>query len=123
MTFNRLALTKQYARGNESPKERITSAIQIVADLETPTRQWTSVAVPFALPRSMRTVRNGSFYERGWLTYEFQAPLKLLGQRVNTVVLYPLYNHYVIVSPSAQFSIFPNSSFSYAKNLSNSHLP
>ena len=52
MTFNRLARTKQYARGNDSPKERITSAMQIVADLETPTRQWTSVAVPFALPRS-----------------------------------------------------------------------
>ncbi len=60
MTFSRLARTKQYARGNESPKERITSAIQMVADLETPTRQWTSVAVPFSLPRSPSVSETGS---------------------------------------------------------------
>lgn len=34
-----------YALGNERPREAITSAMQIVADLETPTRQWTKVAV------------------------------------------------------------------------------
>jgi hypothetical protein len=39
MTFSRRARTKQYARGKESPKDRITSAMQIVADRETPTRQ------------------------------------------------------------------------------------
>jgi hypothetical protein len=39
MTFSRLARTKQYARGNDKPSSFMTSAIHIVADLETPTRQ------------------------------------------------------------------------------------
>lgn len=50
MTLRRRALTKQYARGNERCSARITSAMQMVALLETPTRQWTSVAVPFWTP-------------------------------------------------------------------------
>jgi hypothetical protein len=41
-----------YARGNERAREAMTSAMQIVAERETPTRQWTSVAVPFSLPFS-----------------------------------------------------------------------
>lgn len=64
ITLSRLARTKQlfaivlvlsfindesagthYARGNVRSKEAITSAMQIVADLETPTRQWTRVAL------------------------------------------------------------------------------
>lgn len=69
MTFKRLARTKQllksvnvldscvgfayYARGKESPSSFITSAMQIVADLETPTRQCTRVAPPSALPVSV----------------------------------------------------------------------
>lgn len=52
ITFKRLARTKQYARGNDKPSSFITSAMQMVADLETPTRQWTSVAVPFLRPFS-----------------------------------------------------------------------
>ena len=52
MTFSRRARTKQYARGKERPRVRITSAMQMVAERETPTRQWTSVAVPLAFPRS-----------------------------------------------------------------------
>ena len=47
MTFKRLARTKQYARGNDRPISFITSAMQIVADLDTPTRQCTRVFVPF----------------------------------------------------------------------------
>jgi len=57
MTFSLLARTKQYARGKESPRDAITSAIQIVADRETPTRQWTSVAVGAVLPLAFTGVR------------------------------------------------------------------
>ena len=39
-----------YARGKLSPMDRITSAMQIVADLLTPTRQCTNVAVFSTLP-------------------------------------------------------------------------
>lgn len=44
-----------YARGKERLRDAITSAIQIVADLETPTRQCTKVAAPshFPLPREL----------------------------------------------------------------------
>lgn len=52
ITFNLLARTKQYARGNDKPSSFITSAIQMVADLDTPTRQCTSVLVPFRRPFS-----------------------------------------------------------------------
>lgn len=52
MTFNRLARTKQYARGNDKPSSFMTSAIQMVADLDTPTRQCTSVLVPSRRPLS-----------------------------------------------------------------------
>lgn len=52
MTLSRLALTKQYARGKEAPSSRMTSAIQMVALRETPTRQCTKVAVPLRRPRS-----------------------------------------------------------------------
>lgn len=70
ITLSRLARTKQlaqqlaksssrrqiftyYALGKDRPKEAMTSAMQIVADRETPTRQCTSVAAPsyFPLPR------------------------------------------------------------------------
>lgn len=68
MTFRRRALTKQlhllvslawkcmgsgcryYARGKDMSIEAITSAMHIVADRETPTRQCTSVAVPVRFP-------------------------------------------------------------------------
>jgi hypothetical protein len=52
ITFSRRARTKQYARGKERWSDRITSAMQIVAERETPTRQCTRVAVPLARPRS-----------------------------------------------------------------------
>lgn len=52
MTFNRRARTKQYARGKDKPSSFITSAMQMVADRETPTRQCTRVAVPFLRPCS-----------------------------------------------------------------------
>lgn len=58
ITFSRLARTKQYARGKERLRLRITSAMQIVAERETPTRQWTRVAVFFALPRSKVLLAN-----------------------------------------------------------------
>lgn len=44
-----------YARGNDSFKEDMTSAMQIVADRETPTRQWTNVADLSVLPFSVET--------------------------------------------------------------------
>ena len=77
ITFNRLARTKQlgevvlsdngahiidkyakgftaayayYALGKDSPSDAMTSAIQMVADLETPTRQCTRVAVESDFP-------------------------------------------------------------------------
>lgn len=77
MTFSRRARTKQllmsrrlggfgqsghksrrrsetyYALGNERPMAFMTSAMQMVADLETPTRQCTSVAVPSFSPFSV----------------------------------------------------------------------
>lgn len=56
ITFNLRARTKQYARGSESPSDAMTSAIHIVADRETPTRQWTSVAVEADLPRALPSV-------------------------------------------------------------------
>lgn len=39
-----------YARGKDMPSEAITSAMQIVADRETPTRQCTRVAVSSVFP-------------------------------------------------------------------------
>jgi len=54
MTFSRLARTKQYARGYDSPDSFITSAMQMVADRETPTRQCTKVAVPLRRPFSAK---------------------------------------------------------------------
>jgi hypothetical protein len=54
MTFNLRARTKQYARGKVKPCSFITSAMQMVAERETPTRQCTSVAVPLRRPRSER---------------------------------------------------------------------
>jgi len=71
MTLSLLARTKQlepvsggidvsivdletyYARGNDKPNSFITSAIHIVAERDTPTRQCTSVAVPSSLPFSV----------------------------------------------------------------------
>lgn len=68
MTFRRRARTKQlhllvrvawkcmgigfryYARGKDMSSEAITSAMHIVADRETPTRQCTRVAVPARFP-------------------------------------------------------------------------
>lgn len=44
-----------YARGKDSFKEDMTSAMHMVADRETPTRQWTSVADLSALPFSVET--------------------------------------------------------------------
>jgi hypothetical protein len=61
MTFSRRARTKQYARGNDRPNDLITSAIQIVAERDTPTRQCTNVAVLFARPLSNEKVS-------GWLS-------------------------------------------------------
>lgn len=69
MTFNRRARTKQlwnfsnvpgnvqirgthYARGRDRPSDRITSAMQIVAERDTPTRQCTSVGSPRRRPSS-----------------------------------------------------------------------
>lgn len=70
ITFNRRARTKQlehnvnrfqdkqdlivtyYARGKDKPSSFITSAMHIVADRDTPTRQWTRVAPPSAFPLS-----------------------------------------------------------------------
>jgi hypothetical protein len=76
MTLSRLARTKQlplvshcgpcclgwtyYARGNESRDEDMTSAMQMVADLETPTRQCTNVAIPSDLPFSIRIMKHQS---------------------------------------------------------------
>lgn len=54
ITFSRRARTKQYARGKDMPNARITSAMQMVALRETPTRQCTKVAMPFCRPRSVR---------------------------------------------------------------------
>lgn len=41
-----------YARGKDMRSETMTSAMQIVADRETPTRQCTRVAVPSNFPFS-----------------------------------------------------------------------
>lgn len=54
ITFSRRARTKQYARGKDMPNARITSAMQMVALRDTPTRQCTRVAMPFCRPRSTR---------------------------------------------------------------------
>ena len=54
ITFNLRALTKQYARGKERWRLAMTSAMQMVAERETPTRQWTRVAVEASFPRAMR---------------------------------------------------------------------
>lgn len=42
-----------YARGKDRPSSFMTSAIHIVAERDTPTRQCTSVAVPSSLPFSV----------------------------------------------------------------------
>lgn len=69
MTFSRRARTKQlcrvsrvaiqvnvstyYARGKDKPSSFMTSAMQMVADRETPTRQCTSVAPASNFPASV----------------------------------------------------------------------
>lgn len=53
MTFSRRARTKQYARGKDMLSARMTSAMHMVALRETPTLQWTKVAVPLRRPRSI----------------------------------------------------------------------
>lgn len=69
MTFSRRARTKQlgalvshmcigwtaricthYARGKDISSDDMTSAMHMVADRETPTRQWTKVAFPSTFP-------------------------------------------------------------------------
>lgn len=47
-----------YARGNERPSSFITSAMQIVAERDTPTLQWTSVAVPALRPFSAKFINH-----------------------------------------------------------------
>lgn len=51
-----LKVKAYYALGNERPVAFMTSAMQMVADLETPTRQCTSVAVPSCFPFSVITL-------------------------------------------------------------------
>lgn len=64
MTFRRRARTKQYARGNDKPSSFITSAMQIVADRDTPTLQCTNVAVPALRPFSTKV--SAGFEMRSW---------------------------------------------------------
>lgn len=54
-----------YARGNERPISFITSAIHIVAERDTPTRQWTRVASPAALPASMNWRHRSNSFQSG----------------------------------------------------------
>lgn len=91
ITFKRLARTKQYARGNDKPSSFITSAMQIVADLETPTRQCTSVAVPFLRPFSAVDVSECTHGDEMPLTDKLQTSAKFLGERIDSVVLYLVY--------------------------------
>ena len=64
-----------YARGRESPSALITSAMQIVAERETPTRQWTSVGSPFRRPSSKINVSCNQRHEQdGILTNKIKAP-------------------------------------------------
>jgi hypothetical protein len=51
LLYNETRRETYYARGKLNPWEAMTSAMQIVAERETPTRQWTRVAVPSDLPR------------------------------------------------------------------------
>ena len=49
---HRSRIITYYALGKDKPSSFITSAMQMVAERETPTRQCTSVAVPSNFPRS-----------------------------------------------------------------------
>ena len=90
MTFSRRARTKQYARGNDKPSSFITSAMQMVADRETPTLQCTKVAVPSLRPFSDETsvrTRSSRLGLGMRLTNKLQTPPKLIRKRVNTIIL------------------------------------
>jgi hypothetical protein len=50
-----------YALGKLRPRLAMTSAMQMVAERLTPTRQWTSVAVLSFLPRPLSTISMFSF--------------------------------------------------------------
>lgn len=137
ITLSRLARTKQlfvtnqrhehltlikrkthYALGNERPKDAITSAIQMVADLETPTRQWTKVAVLSTFPFPMQQNFTISIYSRtilgGELTNKFQTPVEFLSQRIYAIILNLINKHQVLLSPHAQFRVGPADRFTNA---------
>lgn len=78
-----------YARGNERPIEDMTSAMQIVADRDTPTRQCTKVAVSSSLPFARKTYQSvSSQLSTGVvLTDEIQTSLKILCQGINPIIL------------------------------------
>src|SRR5271155_429781 len=104
----------------------ITSAIQIVADLETPTRQCTSVAEWSAFPRpahivghqkSKRKLRSGVA-----LTNEFQTPLKLARQWIDTIILHSINHHQILPIPLLMLALHPANRLSNAQNPLDAHL-
>lgn len=75
--------------------------MQIVADRDTPTRQWTSVAPPSSFPASAVSLE--PFSKGAWelraLTYELEAPLKFIPEWIYTIVLHSVHSQEVITWP------------------------
>ena len=113
---------------------RITSAMQMVALRETPTRQCTNVAVPFRRPRSEveNKISNEVFFIRGKgpggkgrheLTDKVEASFKLFRQRVNAIVLDTMDDVDVFLSPLFELTVSPHGRLAYTQDLPNAQRP
>lgn len=100
----------------------MTSAMQIVAERETPTRQWTSVAEPSDLlfPVELVSWDKGVRVEHR-LTNKIEASLEFLHQRIYTIVLYSVDEKKVLWSPAIYLGLRPICGFSNAKNPPDTH--
>lgn len=104
----------------------MTSAMQMVADLETPTRQWTKVAVPSDLPFSVLGV---SFVVKLLVlrccgqphTDKVQTSVKLVREWINPVILHAIDIKHVLPAPATQVSFGPANGLTDAQNASDAH--
>ena len=108
-----------YARGKDIRNEDITSAMQMVADRDTPTRQWTRVAVPSSFPCAVKfyLALNSWVWNRSNPTDKLQTSLKETHQRVDSVILYAVDQEYVLGSPALLLRFGPVDRFSDTQDL------
>lgn len=98
--------------------------MQMVALRETPTRQWTRVAVPFRRPRSgggVSVLKIGGGREK--YTDKLQTPLKLVRQRVDAIVLHALHDARILLAPLLQLAVAPHGHLAHAQDLPDAQRP